>query len=546
MQSTDWVFVIRGGVASALVALFLLCLPALNPAGTAVAQAAEASQATKAPLALGSGYGRPGGSARVRALQRRLRGLDQQPGPVDGLYGPLTQAAVKRFQSSAGLAIDGIAGPQTLRALHAEWPQPVGRGAGYGQRGGSAQVRALQRHLRRADQQPGPVDGVFGPHTEAAVIRFQSRKGLAADGVVGQRTWRALETTTRTAALRADRNEAVRRAMAQLTQQRPAGRANSRLSAFSSRDTVEEDLDRRVLLVIAAIALVAIALTAGLLARREVATELGSPGGSAPAVPNRATAHRPAKRTSALPRRPASESEHSRPSRPAFATPQTTGGKRQGDSVRAIGYVTGADPGALTGPEVRRQIAAIGEVSDKRGLELAEVVRDVRSHDVPGNAQGLAYALDRLAETSPSCLVVAELRRLSDSPAELGRIIESLREREVALIAVDTDLDTSTEHGRLAAEALISAGRLEHRPGSRPSVHDLPALRRHIVALRSSGMALQAIADRLNAEGVPTLRGGKQWRPSSVQVALGYRRPGQGRVAGSLPRGRINRGKEWK
>jgi hypothetical protein len=38
-------------------------------------------------------------------------------------------------------------------------------------------------------------------------------------------------------------------------------------------------------------------------------------------------------------------------------------------------------------------------------------------------------------------------------------------------------------------------------------------------------MTLQAIADVLNAEGIPTLRGGAQWRPSSVQSAAGYRRP---------------------
>ena len=36
---------------------------------------------------------------------------------------------------------------------------------------------------------------------------------------------------------------------------------------------------------------------------------------------------------------------------------------------------------------------------------------------------------------------------------------------------------------------------------------------------------LQAIADTLNERGVPTLRGGQQWRPSSVQAAAGYRRP---------------------
>jgi hypothetical protein len=43
--------------------------------------------------------------------------------------------------------------------------------------------------------------------------------------------------------------------------------------------------------------------------------------------------------------------------------------------------------------------------------------------------------------------------------------------------------------------------------------------------MRESGMTLQAIADTLNGEGVPTLRGGSEWRPSSVQAAAGYKRP---------------------
>jgi hypothetical protein len=44
--------------------------------------------------------------------------------------------------------------------------------------------------------------------------------------------------------------------------------------------------------------------------------------------------------------------------------------------------------------------------------------------------------------------------------------------------------------------------------------------------MRAANMTLHAIADQLNAEGVPTLRGGMMWRPSSVQAALGYKRPG--------------------
>jgi hypothetical protein len=46
-----------------------------------------------------------------------------------------------------------------------------------------------------------------------------------------------------------------------------------------------------------------------------------------------------------------------------------------------------------------------------------------------------------------------------------------------------------------------------------------------IAAMRAGGLTLQAIADQLNAEHVPTLRGGAKWRPSSIQAALGYRRP---------------------
>jgi hypothetical protein len=49
---------------------------------------------------------------------------------------------------------------------------------------------------------------------------------------------------------------------------------------------------------------------------------------------------------------------------------------------------------------------------------------------------------------------------------------------------------------------------------------------KRIAVMRARGQTLQAIADQLNAEGIPTLRGGAKWRPSSIQAALGYRRPG--------------------
>jgi hypothetical protein len=47
--------------------------------------------------------------------------------------------------------------------------------------------------------------------------------------------------------------------------------------------------------------------------------------------------------------------------------------------------------------------------------------------------------------------------------------------------------------------------------------------------MREGDMSLQKIADTLNAEGVPTLRGGKLWRASSVQSACGYQRKNRAR-----------------
>jgi peptidoglycan hydrolase-like protein with peptidoglycan-binding domain len=53
----------------------------------------------------------------VSALQFRLRQRGVAPGAVDGVFGPATAGAVRRFQGRAGLAVDGVAGPATHRAL---------------------------------------------------------------------------------------------------------------------------------------------------------------------------------------------------------------------------------------------------------------------------------------------------------------------------------------------------------------------------------------------------------------------------------------------
>jgi len=166
---------------------------------------------------------------------------------------------------------------------------------------------------------------------------------------------------------------------------------------------------------------------------------------------------------------------------------------------------------------------------------------------------GLAYALKRITSGEASGLIVSELGRLTHSAAELGGIIEWLRDAPARFIVVAGLLDTGESEGRRTADLLVEVSRWEslrlsertrsglqaarRKRGSlgRPAVVDDPELRKRIAQMRSQGMTLQAIADQFNAEGVPTVRGGAKWRHSSIQAAAGYRRPPRS-VTGELAR----------
>src|SRR4029079_18295959 len=89
-------------------------------AGPDVANATGHAQPTRAAVGLigpGTGYRSPHGSTRVRTVQHLLRRAGEHPGPVDGRFGPLTEAAVERFQAHERLAVDGIVGRATAPAL---------------------------------------------------------------------------------------------------------------------------------------------------------------------------------------------------------------------------------------------------------------------------------------------------------------------------------------------------------------------------------------------------------------------------------------------
>jgi peptidoglycan hydrolase-like protein with peptidoglycan-binding domain len=106
-------------------------------------------------LGRGAGYGTVNGSAAVRGLQLRLRGLGFRPGPIDGLFGPLTEGAVERFQVARGLPGDGVVGPATRKPLLRQAARPSAPG-------GSSRPDRPARHRaapeRRTPDRPAAVD----------------------------------------------------------------------------------------------------------------------------------------------------------------------------------------------------------------------------------------------------------------------------------------------------------------------------------------------------------------------------------------------------
>jgi peptidoglycan hydrolase-like protein with peptidoglycan-binding domain len=173
----------------------VLCLGLAVAAVSATVPATATAQATHAtprsPAAVGmprgwsagpvhrwTGYTRPNvGSRRVREVQRRLNRLGYESGPVDGLFGPLTERATRRFQTRHDLRVDGVVGPKTLRVLRKRDPGPRSHA-------GRPAKRRAQRPQGTRPQQPSISLTQPSPDATPARAR-QPGPNLAVPALVG-------------------------------------------------------------------------------------------------------------------------------------------------------------------------------------------------------------------------------------------------------------------------------------------------------------------------------------------------------------------------
>lgn len=135
----------------------------------------------------------------IRAVQNKLNSLGYVAGTADGYYGNMTKDAIIKFQTNRGLDNDGKVGPNTWNTLFntstsgkngynriLKLTSPLM----YGE-----DIKAVQNKLNSLGFNCGTADGYYGNDTKNAVIKFQNKFAITADGIVGPTTWMYLFET---------------------------------------------------------------------------------------------------------------------------------------------------------------------------------------------------------------------------------------------------------------------------------------------------------------------------------------------------------------
>ena len=189
-----------------------------------------------------------------------------------------------------------------------------------------------------------------------------------------------------------------------------------------------------------------------------------------------------------------------------------------------------------SGAGISAQRAAIHAECERRGWHLQHIVgEDSGASSATLARAGLQRALEALDAGKADVLVVAKLDRLSRSVAQGAQFMDRAKRKGWSLVALDFGLDTTTPAGEMVANVILSAAQYERRLIGERTRAALKAKReqgvrlgrpqalpddvvRRIVNAHQLGLSFRAIAAGLEADGVPTARGGTKWHASTVKA----------------------------
>jgi DNA invertase Pin-like site-specific DNA recombinase len=155
----------------------------------------------------------------------------------------------------------------------------------------------------------------------------------------------------------------------------------------------------------------------------------------------------------------------------------------------------------------------------------------------PAERPGLAEAIDQLCNGQADVLVVAKLDRLTRTTRDLLDLLDQAEKCRFGIVALDSDVDTTTAAGRLVATMVGAVAEWERRViGERTKAAlavkkaqgarlgrpvSTPApIRRRVAQLHADGVSLARIAEQINADGHRT-SAGTMWTKAGVQRLVG-------------------------
>ena len=205
--------------------------------------------------------------------------------------------------------------------------------------------------------------------------------------------------------------------------------------------------------------------------------------------------------------------------------------------MRALVYVRVSADRAERGLGLEAQEALCLDYAERGGLEVLEVLSEVKSAKSVRLRPVLKSALDRLARGEADVLIVAKLDRLSRSLFDFASLLERSRAEGWSLALLDLAIFTDTPIGRFQAQVVASVAELE-RERIRERCREAAAVKKsrgervggvaltsrsvaeRVLELALAGETLTAISRALESEGVAGARGGSRWYPSTVRALL--------------------------